>query len=190
MWGSGEIILALLDFPPNTATSALGQLGVTKSAASATLLDVRPLEPGPLFRSHEVGYFLDLADRVAYARGDSTTGLDHLLLGMLWERDSAASQVCKALGVEYEDCYHALYGAPPPEGLTPPPYVDPNLGERVHIAGADLPAVLAHLDAVLPPGHRYGFNFESDDRDRAWIAADARVDLPALIHDALGESSR
>lgn len=110
VWGSGEMILALLDFPPNTATSALGQLGVTKSAASAILLEVRPLESGPLIRSHEVGYFLDLADRVAYARGDSTTGLDHLLLGMLWERDSAASQICKALGVEYEDCYHALYG--------------------------------------------------------------------------------
>jgi hypothetical protein len=187
VWGSGEMLLALIDAPPNAATAALAQLGLTKAAALATLSQFEPAEAGPLSRSNEIEYFLELADRVAYARGDGTTGLDHVLLGMLWERDSAASKMCDAQGIAYEDCYRALYGELPPKGLTPPPYVDPNLGESVQIATADLPAVLAHLKAVLPPGYRNGFNYEGENNERAWIAADARVDLPALIEEALGD---
>lgn len=189
VWGSGEILLALLVGPASTAGDALRELRVDRDAAADELRRLRPSAPdhGKPRRGNEVDYVIERATSIAAFQGASEVGIDQLLLGLLWERDSAASRVLQAQDIGYEDCYRMVFGDHPPRDLTPPPLVPANFGEPATIAIGDLPRVLAHLEATLPKGQRHAFNVEGD---KAVVWADERVDLPAAIRTALAGSPK
>ena len=48
----------------------------------------------------------------------------------------------------------------------------------------DVTTVLDHVRLHLSPETTWGFNYQDD---RAWVAAEASVDLHALVTDALAE---
>jgi hypothetical protein len=55
-------------------------------------------------------------------------------------------------------------------------------GPRVWFGRTQVRRVVDHLGARIPPGARWGFNY---DGDRAWAIAEAEVDLAALVRAAI-----
>jgi hypothetical protein len=56
------------------------------------------------------------------------------------------------------------------------------MGERIWIDRDDLQHVIAELPMSLPPDAYFGFNYEDD---RAWLVAEASVDLRSLVDGIL-----
>jgi hypothetical protein len=55
------------------------------------------------------------------------------------------------------------------------------MGERVWFDRSDVARVLQDLSKRIRPGTRWGFNHEGD---RAWVWAEAHVDVKALVDGA------
>lgn len=123
------------------------------------------------------------ADAFAAALGDGTITPEHVLLALLWDGSSAASQVLWGLDASRERMVEGLRakGVPVPPAPLPPQH-EMEIGERVWFDRDQVPAVIDKLRATVPPGTHWGFNYEGD---RAWAMADASVDLEALVAEAL-----
>jgi len=123
------------------------------------------------------------AEGIAMALGDGTITPEHVLMALLWDPVSASSQLLWHLGVSRERIVQRLahLGVPVPSGPLPPQReVEP--GERVWFDREYVPAVLEQLRLHVPPGTPWGFNYEGD---RAWVIAEASVDLSKLVEQVL-----
>lgn len=123
------------------------------------------------------------ADAFAATLGDGTITPEHVLLAILWDGSSAASQLLWRLGASRERMVDGLRarGVPVPAAPVPPQH-ELDLGEPVWFDRDQVQAVIDALRATVAPGTHWGFNYEGD---RAWAIAESSVDLAALVAGAL-----
>jgi hypothetical protein len=140
---------------------------------------------GPLDRAQGLLYapayylLLGRAQGFAATLGDGAITPEHVLLALLWDPASVSSSLVWRLGAGRERIVERLrdLGVPTP-AATLPPQREIEWGPRVWFDRADVAAVIDHLRAVIPPGTRWGFNYEGH---RAWAIAESSVDLDALV---------
>jgi hypothetical protein len=115
--------------------------------------------------------------------GDGEITPEHVLLALLWDPASSSTELLWRLGVQREAIIkrlRALGVAVPAAAL--PPTREIEMGERVWFEREQTARVLEHLRHSIPPDTLWGFNYEDD---RAWVDAESRVDLGALVAAAL-----
>jgi ATP-dependent Clp protease ATP-binding subunit ClpA len=117
------------------------------------------------------------AEAFAASLGDGPISPEHVLMALIWDPTSQASQLLWRLGVSREEIIDRLRsrGVGVPRASIPP-QVEVEMGERIWIDRDDLQHVIAELH--LPPEAHFGFNYEDD---RAWVVAKASVDLRSLV---------
>lgn len=122
------------------------------------------------------------ADAFAATLGDGTITPEHVLLALLWDAGTHASQILWGLGVRREALVDGLRARGVPVPAAPvPPQREMELGEQVWFDRDQVRAVIDRL-RTLPSGTHWGFNYEGD---RAWASAESSVDLEALVAEAL-----
>jgi hypothetical protein len=123
------------------------------------------------------------AEAFAATLGDGTIAPEHVLLALIWDPTSMTSTLLWEMGVSRErivESLAALGVAVPTASL--PAARELEMGERVWFGRDQVGRVIEHVGRHLPPGTRWGFNF---DDDRAWAWAEADIDLDALVRAAL-----
>jgi hypothetical protein len=126
------------------------------------------------------------SEAFAATLGDGRATPEHLLLALIWDPTSSSSHLLSRLGVSRQQLVDGLRALGVPVPAAPlPERQEVEWGERVWFARGDVSRVLEHLGRHLPPGTRWGFNY---DGDRAWAVAEASVDLDALVQAALAGS--
>lgn len=128
-----------------------------------------------------------LAQGMAATLGEGTITPEHVLLALLWEPQSHSSQLLWRLGVSRErvvDRLAQLGVAVPRNPL--PPQEEVEWGDAVWFDRAQTSRVLDHVRLHVPPHIDWGFNYEGD---RAWVHAEASVDLESLVAEALARSA-
>jgi hypothetical protein len=123
------------------------------------------------------------AEAFAASLGDGPVTPEHVLMALIWDPSSLSSQLLWRLGVSREDIIGRLrsQGVAVPR-TSIPPRVEVEMGERIWIDRDDLLHVIAELPMSLPPDAHFGFNYEDD---RAWLVAEASVDLRSLVDGIL-----
>jgi hypothetical protein len=126
------------------------------------------------------------AQAFAAALGEGTISSAHVLLAVLWDPRSASSQLLWRLGVSRDRIVERLrdLGVAVPH-VPLPAQREIEIGERVWIHRKDVRSVLDYLRRTIPPGTAWGFNYEGD---RAWVHAEAGVDMEALVGKAFGSA--
>jgi hypothetical protein len=141
------------------------------------------LDPGQGLHFAPAYYLLlGRAQGFAATLGDGAITPEHVLLALLWDPGSVSSFLVWRLGTRRERIVERLQdlGVPtPPSALPRQREVD--WGPRVWFDRVDVPFVINHLRARIPPGTRWGFNYEGH---RAWAIAESSVDLDALVSAA------
>jgi hypothetical protein len=124
------------------------------------------------------------AEAFAAALGDGAIAPEHVLVAVLWDPMSASSQLLWRLGVSRERIVKRMgdLGVSVPRAPLPVQR-EIEVGERVRFGRKDVRSVLDYLRQQIPPGTAWGFNYEGD---RAWVHAEASVDVQALVGRALG----
>jgi ATP-dependent Clp protease ATP-binding subunit ClpA len=125
------------------------------------------------------------AEGLGAALGNGAITPEHVLLALLWDPMSLSSQLLWRMGIKRQRVIDRLrdVGVPvPPAAL--PEQRPIQFGERVWIERDQVQAVASYVGRHLPPDAAWGFNFEGD---RAWVNAESRVDLQALVDEALTE---
>jgi hypothetical protein len=124
-----------------------------------------------------------LARGFAAALADSVITPEHVLLAVLWLADGHSDQLLWRLGISRESIVERLreLGAAVPRGPLPV-QVEIEWSERVWFDRAQVGDVIDHLGHHIPPGTRWGFNY---DGDRAWAHAESSVDLDSLVRAAI-----
>lgn len=179
-------LLALLELPDDVpARSALEAEGVTEDQA---LTEVRTdgdkasdTLQGLLFPP-AFNALLGRAQAFAASLGDGAITPEHVLLALIWDPTSGSSQLLWRLGVQREQIVDRLArgGIPTPEAPIPKQR-EIEMGEQVWFDRSDVSKVLQGLGRRIHPGTHWGFNYEGD---RAWVWAEAHVDLTALVDEA------
>lgn len=125
---------------------------------------------------------LGLAQGFAATLGDGTITSEHVLLAVLWNESGHALGVLTGLGVSRELIVEHLraVGVVVPATAVPA-VVDVEWGERVWFERDDVAQVLDHVTLHLPPGTRWGFNYEGA---RAWVFSESSIDLETLVDEA------
>jgi hypothetical protein len=167
------------------ARQALNDAGVDPDRLSAQIRkpgdapgDARGLVFPPSF------YWMNgRADGFAATLGDGTITPEHVLLALIWDPTSMASTLLWGMGVSRGQIVESLaaLGVAIPTASVPAQR-ELEMGERVWFDRDQLRRVIDHVGRHLPPGTRWGFNFDSD---RAWAWAEADIDLDALVRAAL-----
>ncbi|MDQ6806089.1 MAG: Clp protease N-terminal domain-containing protein [Actinomycetota bacterium] len=123
------------------------------------------------------------AQGFAAALGDGAMTPEHVLLALLWDPQSTSSQLLWRLGVERIRVLDHLrdLGVAVPSAVLPPQR-EIEWGEQVWFDRDEVRRVLDHVRLHLSPDTRWGFNYGDD---RAWVRAEASVDLTALVDGAL-----
>ncbi|MEA2324275.1 MAG: Clp amino terminal domain, pathogenicity island component [Solirubrobacteraceae bacterium] len=123
------------------------------------------------------------AQAFAATLGDGRITPEHVLLALLWDPGNRSSQLVWRLGAGRERIVERLreLGIPAPAAPLPPQR-QIEWGPRVWFDRADVRRVTDHLRAHIPPGTRWGTNWEGD---RVWVIAESTVDLDALVRGAL-----
>jgi hypothetical protein len=185
--GDDLFLLALARLSPESpARQVLEAEGVT---ADVLLANIRTGGDGGTSAKLGLGYspaYYEMhgrADAFAVTLGDGTITPEHVLLAILWDGSSAASQLLWRLGASRERIVDGLRarGVPVPPAPVPPQQ-EMDLGERVWFDRDQVQAVIDDLRATVAPGTHWGFNYEGD---RAWAIAESSVDLAALVARAL-----
>ncbi len=104
-------------------------------------------------------------------------------MALIWDPSSLSSQLLWRLGVSREDIIDGLRSrgvAVPRTSI--PPQVEVEIGERMWIDREEAQRVIAELPKRLSAEAHFGFNYEDD---RAWVIAEASVDLRSLVDDVL-----
>jgi catechol 2,3-dioxygenase-like lactoylglutathione lyase family enzyme len=185
--GDDLFLLALARLDPDTpARQVLEAQGVT---ADVLLGRIRTGGDGgtspKLGMTYSPAYYLmhGRADAFAATLGDGTITPEHVLLAVVWDGRSAASQMLWHLGVDRQALVDGLRARDVPVPPTPVPRQrEMELGERVWFDRDQVQAVIDRLRAVVPPGTHWAFNY---DGDRAYAIAESSVDLEALVDEAL-----
>jgi hypothetical protein len=122
------------------------------------------------------------AQGFAAALGDGGITPEHVLLGLVWDPGSRSSYLVWRLGTSRERIIERLsdLGIPTPDAPLPRQR-EVEWGERVWFDRADVRKVVDHLRTHVPPGTRWGFNYEGH---RAWAIAESSVDLDVLVSAA------
>ena len=189
--GDDLFLLALLELPPGTvARRVLEAAGATTERVAA---EIRTEGDGPAIERHGVSLppaFNSMEGRaVAFAAslGDGAMTPEFVLLALIWDPVSQASQLLWRLGVSRERLMDGLRAEGVPLPSAPLPEQDEiEVGERVWFDRADLSRVIDRLRKDVPAGTHWGFNYEAD---RAWVMAESHVDLEAVVARALAEPS-
>jgi hypothetical protein len=181
-------LLAVAELPDESAArQALEAEGVD---AERLLAEIRTGGDGPSELEGGLTYapaFYSMqgrAEAFAAALGDGAIASEHVLVALLWDPMTASSQLLWRLGVSRERIVEQLgdLGVPVPRAPLPVQR-EIEVGERVWFDRKDVRSVLDHLRRQIPPGTVWGFNYEGD---RAWVLAEASVDVEALVGRALG----
>jgi ATP-dependent Clp protease ATP-binding subunit ClpA len=183
--GDDLFLLSLLELADDVpARAALEAEGVTLDRASAEVRTegdeaselLEGLSFPPAFNA-----MLGRAQAFAATLGDGTIMPEHVLLAAIWDPSSGSSQLLWRLGVRRERIVERLRdrGIPVPDTAIPEQR-EIEMGERVWFDRPELSTILRGLGERLPPGTRWGFNEEGD---RAWVWAEAHIDLDALVED-------
>jgi hypothetical protein len=184
--GDDLFLLALLELPEDVpARSALEAEGVTGDRALAEVRtggdrasdSFQGLLFPPAFNA-----LLGRAQAFAATLGDGAITPEHVLLGLIWDPTSGSSQLLWRLGAQRERIVERLAreGIPTPEAPIPKQR-EIEMGERVWFDRSDVATILQSLGRRIHPGTQWGFNYEGD---RAWVWADAHVDLKTLVDEA------
>jgi hypothetical protein len=123
------------------------------------------------------------AEAFAASLGDGPISPEHVLMALIWDPSSLSSQLLWQLGVSREDIIEGLRSrgvAVPRTSI--PPQVEVEMGVRIWIDREEVQRVITELPKRLPPETHFGFNYEDD---RAWVVAEASVDLRSLVDDVL-----
>lgn len=123
------------------------------------------------------------AEAFAASLGDGRIRPEHVLMALIWDPSSLSSQLLWQLGVTREGIIEGLRsrGVAIPRASIPP-QVEVERGEKIWIDRDELQRVIAELPKSLPPEAHWGFNYEDD---RAWIVAEAGIDLRSLVDGIL-----
>jgi len=104
-------------------------------------------------------------------------------MALIWDPSSLSSQPLWRLGVSRDDIIDGLRSrgvAVPRTSI--PPQIEVEMGERIWIDREEVQRVITELPKRLSPEAHFGFNYEDD---RAWVVAEASVDLRSLVDDVL-----
>ena len=182
----GLFLLALLELPDDVpARSALEAEGVTWDRALAEVRTggdkaseaFKGLLFPPAFNA-----LLGRAQAFAATLGDGAITPQHVLLALIWDPTSGSSQSLWRLGVQRERIVERLARGGIPTPAAPiPKQREIEMGERVWFDRGDVAKVLQGLGRRIHPGTQWGFNYEGD---RAWVWAEAHVELKALVDEA------
>jgi ATP-dependent Clp protease ATP-binding subunit ClpA len=184
--GDDLFLLALMELPEGVpARAALEAEGVTRDGALAEVRTggdkasepFQGLSFPPAFNA-----MLGRAQAFAATLGDGTITPEHVLLALIWDPTSGSSQLLWRLGVRRERIAERMRS----QGIAVPDTAVPEqreieMGQRVWFDRADLAKVLEGLGRWIPPGTQWGFNYEDD---RAWVWAEAHVELDVLVDEA------
>jgi len=184
-------LLAIAELPEGSvARQALESEGVD---AERLLAEIRTGGDGPSQTEDGLTYapaFYSMqgrAEAFAAALGDGEVAPEHVLVAVLWDPMSASSHLLWRLGASRERIVGRLRdlgGSVPRAPL--PAQREIEVGERVWFDRKDVRSVLDYLRQQIPPGTVWGFNYEAD---RAWVHAEASVDVRALVGEALDSES-
>ncbi|HJV09213.1 MAG TPA: Clp protease N-terminal domain-containing protein [Acidimicrobiales bacterium] len=185
--GDDLFLLALARLDPEApAREVLEAEGAT---ADVLLSEIRTGGDGgaspKLGMTYSPAYYLmhGRADGFAATLGDGTITPEHVLLAIVWDGRTAASQLLWRLGVSRQALVDGLRERGVAVPATPvPPQQEMDLGERVWFDRDQVQAVIDHVRAHVPPATHWGFNYEGD---RAYMVAESSVDLAALVAEAL-----
>jgi catechol 2,3-dioxygenase-like lactoylglutathione lyase family enzyme len=185
--GDDLFLLALTQLEPESpARQVLEEAGVT---ADVLLSRIRTGGDGgksaKLGMTYAPAYYLmhGRADAFAAALGDGTITPEHVLLALLWDGRSAASQILWGLGVSREALVEGLRQRGVAVPASPaPPQREMELGERLWFDRDQVQAMIDRIRDTVPPGTHWGFNY---DGDRAYAVAESSVDLAGLVADAV-----
>jgi hypothetical protein len=123
------------------------------------------------------------AQAFAAVLGDGRITPEHVLLALLWDPGSTSSYLLWRLGIPRERIVEHLRDLSIATPTAPlPRQREIEWGPRVWFGRTQVRRVVDHLGARIPPGTRWGFNY---DGDRAWAIAEAEVDLAALVRAAI-----
>ena len=108
--GTEHLLLALTKPYPDDAAAArqiLRQLGVADAAIRGAVLKIFPpkeaaSQAGKPQRTPRLQYVLARSVQLAAATGHAYIGTEHLLLGLLWEKEGIAGQVLYSHGVAFD----------------------------------------------------------------------------------------
>jgi hypothetical protein len=118
----------------------------------------------------------------AAALGTGRITPEHVLLGLVWDPASRSSHLVWRLGASRERIVERLRDLGIPTPAAPlPRQREVEWGARVWFDRADVRRVVDHLRLHIPPGTRWGFNYEGH---RTWAIAESSVDLDALVSAA------
>jgi len=141
-------------------------------------------QPDGLTYSPACYLLLGRAQGFAAALGEGPMTPEHVLLALLWDPVSTSSQLLWRLGVDRGRVLGRLgdLGVAVPSAALPAQR-EIEWGETVWFDRDKVSRVLDHVRLHLSPDTAWGFNYEND---RAWVRAEATVELRALGDSALG----
>lgn len=185
--GDDLFLLALAGLDPaRPARRALDAEGVTAERLRPRIVatgDEAAASPAGLTYSPAYYSMYGRAEAFAATLGDGTISPEHVLLALLWNPDSHSSQALWHFGVPRESVVGRLAGLGVAVPTAPlPTQREVDVGQRAWIDRDQLRAVIDHLRLHVPPGTHWAFNYEGD---RAWVSAEAGVDLAAIVVAAL-----
>jgi ATP-dependent Clp protease ATP-binding subunit ClpA len=188
--GDDVFLLAILDLPDDVVARRV--LEAEGLSADRVLAEIRTSEDVPSDSPRGVRFppayneMLGRAQGLAAALGDGQITPEHVLLSLIWNPTSLASQVLWRVGISRERLVDRLreMGVSTPRADLPEQR-EMEVGERVWFGRHETDRVLRHLREHIPPDVFWGFNYEDD---RAWVWAEARIDMHALVAEALAQT--
>lgn len=187
--GDAFLLLALLELDSaQPARRALEAEGVTRDRVLEWIGvsgDRSDDQPSGVTYSPAAYAIQGRAEAFAAALGDGAITPEHVLLALLWDPVSGSSQALWELGALRERVLDRLRddGVALPQASLPAQR-EIDWGERVWFDREKVSTVLKRVRLHVSPETTWGFNYEDD---RAWVIAESRVDLQALVDSALAE---
>jgi hypothetical protein len=189
--GDDLFLLALLDLPEDVLARRI--LEAEGADVGRVLGEVR--RPEAVATDATRGFAFPPAYNEMFGRaqgfaatlGDGTITPEHVLLSLIWDPTSLASQVLWRLGIPRERLLERLRAA----GVAVPQAALPEqreveIGERVWFDREQTGRVLEYLRAHVPQDVQWGFNYENE---RGWVMGETRVDMQRLVSEALASRS-
>lgn len=180
-------LLAVAELPDGSpARQALESEGINAELVATEIESharAMPVDSNALLFPPAYNSMAGRAEAFAASLGDGTITPEHVLMALIWDPSSESSQLVWRLGASRDRIIDRLrmLGETVPSAPIPP-QVEVEMGERVWIDRGDAQRVIVELSKTLPRTAHFGFNYEDD---RAWVVAEAGVDLRSLVKDAL-----
>lgn len=185
--GDAFLLLAMLELEPGQparrALEAEGMTGERLANEIHAYGDASAEKPRGVTYSPASYIVQGRAQGFAAALGDGAITPEHVLLALLWDPTSMSSYVLWRLDVARDRLLARLRddGVAVPSAALPPQR-EIEWGPKVWFDRRHVTIVLDHVRLHLSPETTWGFNYEND---RAWVVAEASVDLQALVKDSL-----